>query len=130
MSNQALVEFFSDAGVAVGLLADKVSHLAGLFRAQDLKQANEGLSGLSSELKDFVVMIGVMQGPLSIDPGRLTVGGMTPDEQIARIGASLEAIVAAQRDSNWVAIADILARDLEPVLRGWKSVLQECAEAR
>jgi hypothetical protein len=127
VSNQAHVEFFAEAGGALALMTSKVSILADLFRRQELKDANEGLTTLASELRDLVVLIGVMQGPLEVEPARLVVDGVAPDDQIARLGGWLESLVTAQGNQDWVTVADILEHDLEPVVRGWTGVLQECA---
>jgi hypothetical protein len=128
--NQAHIEFFAEAAAALALLGDKVPRLAELFRRHDLKPANEGLSVLASELGDLVAMIGVMQGPLAVDPARLVIDGVPPAEQIARLGSWLESLVAAQTSEDWLTIADILEYDLEPLVLGWKGVLQECANER
>ena len=125
--NPEHAEFFAEAGGALSLLAEKVLRLAELFRRQDLEPANAGLTMLSSELGDLVAMIGVMQGPLAVDPARLVLDGAAPDEQIARLGSWLESMVSAQESQDWLTVADILEYDLEPLVRGWRDILQECA---
>jgi hypothetical protein len=129
VSNHEHTEFFDEAGAAVGQLAGKVSHMAGLFRGHELQEANGGLAVLAGELRDVVVMISVMQGPLGVEPDRLTIEGVSPDEQIARLGGWLESLVAAQGSDDWLTVADILEYDLEPVLRAWTGVLRDCAAA-
>ena len=126
--NHEHVEFFTEAGTAVALMADKVVRLAEMFRADEIKPANEGLTVLSSELADLVAMIGIMQGPLAVNPARLVIDGLTPEEQIARLGTWLESLVSAQSNQDWLTIADILEYEVEPMVRQWRDVLQECAK--
>ena len=126
--NQEHAEFFTEAGTAVALMADKVVRLAEMFRADDVKAANEGLTVLASELADLVAMIGIMQGPLAVDPARLVIDGLSPEDQIARLGTWLESLVSAQANQDWLTIADILEYEIEPLVRQWRDVLQECAK--
>ncbi len=127
MSNDVLGDFFTDASSAVVEIAEHVEQLASQFRHHELKTANEGLSLLTNELVQFVVMVDVLRGPLAIEPERLEVEGVTLDNQIAKLATWLESLIEAQRNEDWLTIADILELDLGPVLRAWGPKLQEYA---
>ncbi|HLG55909.1 MAG TPA: hypothetical protein VI485_11300 [Vicinamibacterales bacterium] len=127
MSSQVPTEFFAEASSGVLQLAERVSQLAGQFRSHDVKEANDGLALMTKDLGQFAAVVAALEGPLSIDPARLTVEGLSPDQQIARLANWLELLIEAQHGGDWLTIADILELDLEPLLRAWVPLLLECA---
>ena len=125
MSDAALADFFTDASDAVIQIAENVDTLASQFRRHQLKQANDGLALLTKDLVQFVVMVDVLRGPLGIQAEELEVDGVSLDDQITRLAGWLELLIEAQRNEDWVTIADILELDLQPVLRAWGPKLLE-----
>jgi hypothetical protein len=66
-----------------------------------------------------------LRGPLGIAVERLTIDGVPPDEQMERLGAWLESLVSAQSSQDWLTVADVLEYDIEPILRAWRTRLEE-----
>jgi hypothetical protein len=119
-------DFLADAAAAVEEMADDVAAIAIDFRRDELTSAQDGLSRLTANLREFVVMVGVLRGPLEIDADRLTVSGVSLGDQIARLSECLQSMIDAQASRDWLAIADLLERDLQPFLRGWPATLLAC----
>ena len=118
-----VTQFLDEAATAVGTLAREAAAVAGLFRSFDLKSGNERLAVLPAELRNFIVMVNVVDRQLGIDPGQLTVDGIAPEEQLTRLGGWLESLVEAQRNADALTVADILEYDLEPFLSAWSAIL-------
>ena len=119
-----LRQSLAEAAEAIGQIADDVARVSALFRGNDVSAANQGLARLSGDLHTFTALVTTLRGPLGIPVERLTVDGVSPDEQIERLGAWLESLVAAQSSQDWLTVADILEYDIEPVLRGWRTRLE------
>jgi hypothetical protein len=78
------------------------------------------------ELRGFGQLVGAVRDTLGIAPERLVQQGLTLDQQVARLGDWLERLIAAHARQDWLALADILELDLEPLLRGWGLTLLAC----
>ncbi len=123
---QVVNDFLVDAAAAIEEMADDVAVLATDFRRDEITSAQEGLSRLTANLREFVMIVGVLRGPLEIDAGRLTVSGVSLGDQIARLSECLQSMIGAQTSRDWVAIADLLEGELQPFLRGWPAALLAC----
>jgi hypothetical protein len=121
--DELLRQSLTEASEAIGQIADEVMRVATMFRRHELAPANEGLARLSADLHTFVALMTTLQGPLGISVERLTIDGVSPDEQIARLGGWLESLIGAQASEDWLTVADILEYDIEPVLRAWRTRL-------
>ena len=122
---QVLRQFFAEAAIAVGALADEATRTSSLFRRFDLNAANEALAVFPAELRNFIVMVQVVSGQLGVADAELRVDELTPAQQITRLGTWLESLVDAQKNQDALTIADILEYDLEPFLSSWRKLLAE-----
>ena len=77
------------------------------------------MAALTNELRLFATLVEALRGPLAIDPELLTIDNQTPDEQLTRLAAQLQALIDAQTNGDWLGVADILEYDLEPLVRPW-----------
>lgn len=118
-------EFYQEASDGVTGIARQIEALVVSFRGDRLQEANDGLVELSNELRQFAILVEVLRGPLAVAPDRLMVEGMPPDVQLSRLEGQLTEIVEAQRNHDWVTIADVLELDLLPVVRAWAPRLLE-----
>ena len=119
-----LRQSLAEAAEGIGQIADDVARVSALFRGNDLTAANQGLARLSGDLHTFAALVTTLRGPLGIAVERLTIDGVSPDEQIERLGAWLESLIAAQSSEDWLTVADILEYDIEPILRAWRTRLE------
>jgi hypothetical protein len=119
-----LRQSLTEAGEAIAQMADEVSRISTLFRRNEPSTANAGLARLSGDLHTFVALVTTMRGPLGISEERLTIDGVSPDQQIERLAAWLESLVSAQSSEDWLTVADILEYDIEPILRAWRTRLE------
>ena len=120
-----LRQSLTEAAVALAQVADDVTRVSTLFRGNDLAAANQGLARLSGDLHTFAALVTTLRGPLGIAVERLTIDGVPPDEQMERLGAWLESLISAQSSQDWLTVADVLEYDIEPILRAWRTRLEE-----
>ncbi len=125
MATDVLRQFFAEASGAMDQLSVQVHALAERFRRHEMGDAHSGLAAVTNELRQFVLMVDVLCGPLAIDPERLRVGGRSLDEQMTTLARHLEALIDAQGHEDWLTVADILELDLDPLLTGWGPRLRE-----
>src|SRR2546428_6064291 len=97
-----LRQSLTEAAEAIAQIADDVARVSTLFRGNDLAAANEGLARLSGDLHTFAALVTTLRGPLGIAVERLTIDGVSPDEQIERLGAWLQSLIAPQRTEDLV----------------------------
>jgi hypothetical protein len=117
-----------EAVVALSTLQDATRQIAHAFRGNDLASANQGLSGLADGLRMLAALVGAVSLGLRMDVHDL------PDEQsvnstIVDLGMHVEALITAQRNQDWVALADTLQYDVEPALEKWRPVLDSLLES-
>lgn len=117
-----------EAVVALSTLQDASRQIAAAFRGNDLKTANGGLVDLADGLRMLAALVGAVSLGLRMDVHDL------PDEQsvnstIAELGMHIETLINAQRNQDWVAVADILQYDVEPALDKWRPVLDSLLES-
>jgi hypothetical protein len=129
MSEDVVATFYAEASAAMDQLSRQVVLLAEQFRQHTLPEAQAGLASVTGELRQFAVMVDVLRGPLAVAPERLQQQGQTIDEQMTAIVGHLEALIAAQDQEDWVAVADVLELDLGPALNGWGPLLRSLASA-
>jgi hypothetical protein len=126
LTPEALAQFFHEASTGVEGIADAVARAAGLFRANASKPANDALAALPGELREFIVLITVIDGQIAAAPRAWAVDDLTPPEQVTRLGHWLESLIEAQTNDDPLTVADILEYDLEPLLRSWQALLTRC----
>jgi hypothetical protein len=120
---EEMSQFFREAAGGVTAIADELQRIGALFRSADPRPANEALTGLPVELRQFIVLVNVLDTQLRIPAAEITVDDLAPADQLARLGAWLESLVDAQINDDPLTIADILEYDLEPFLRRWQEIL-------
>ena len=123
LSAETVAQFFEEAATAVGELADAAAGAAVLFRRGDATAANDALTALPAELRNFIIMVTVVENQLGIAGAELTLDGLLPTEQIVRLGEWLQSLVEAQTSGDLLTIGDILEYDLAPFLSAWSSIL-------
>ena len=120
---ELLVQFYAEAAAAVSHLGAGARDTADRFRNGDRKRANDGLSALPAELRNFIVLVNVVDGQLGLEPCELRVDDLSPAQQLTRLSRWFESIVEAQKNGDALTIADILEYDLEPYLGAWSAIL-------
>ena len=127
LTPEELAQFFQEAAAGVGGIADATGRTAGMFRANNLQPAHDALAALPAELREFIVLVTVVDGQIAAAPGTWTVDDLSPSEQVTRLGHWIESLVEAQANDDALTIADILEYDLEPYLRSWQTLLAQRA---
>jgi hypothetical protein len=128
-TDRVLIEqCLADGADGVRQLVADVSALATMLRERDLGRANYGVARLARDLKALVVLIEGMRGPLA---AFRPTASLPTDEDIEGLVSSIESLVAAQMQSDWLTMADYLEYDLATALRAWcdrfESARQACA---
>jgi hypothetical protein len=117
-------QFLVDAADAMDAMAARAAATATSYRVNHLAEASQSLAALMGELRQFGALVTALREQLGIDPHRLDQGGVSLDEQISQLGGWLELLIAAHAHEDWLALADVLELDLEPMLRGWGPLLR------
>ena len=130
MSRDVLSDFAIEASDALLNMSNAAVRLAASFRRQALQDAHGGLVELTAELRQFPTLVGTLTGPLAIDPERLRFRNRSLDQQIADLQSWLTAIVEAHQQSDWQTVANVLERDLAPMLDGWAPLLRAALAER
>jgi hypothetical protein len=103
--------------------ARRARHLADIYRGHDLKPGHEGLQGLASDLAAVAALSDMLSGPLGIDLAQITVEGVSAARHAEHMARTIDALVSAQEDHDWVTVADVLEYELEPAVRRWAALL-------
>ncbi len=111
-----------EAVVALETLQAASGQIANDFRGHDLNAANRGLVELANGLRMLAALVGAVSLGLRMEMPS-PQGEQSVNSTIAELGAHVEALITAQRNQDWVAVADILQYDVEPALRKWRPIL-------
>jgi len=103
----------TDAGSMMGVLREGAVDLAAQFRSGDAQEANTGLFNLLNALQQFLVCLYRVRNTCALDA---TLLGST--DELAAVGESLDAILAAQERKDWHGLASCLEKDLVRALDG------------
>ena len=112
-----------EAVVALETLQRASGEIAQGFRGHDLESANRGLAELADGLRMLAALIGAVSLGLRFDLQALGDETDPVNTTIADLSSHVDALIAAQRNADWVAVADILQYDVEPALSKWRPVL-------
>lgn len=112
-----------EAMSATDALAGAALRVAADFRARAFRQARGGLAELAEGLGSLMAITGAAGLALHVDLERAVSGDRSVAAAVREMTGYVDAIVAAQQAADWVGIATVLERDVEPALRRWKPML-------
>lgn len=121
--DELLRSCLEEAITGADALAEATTRIGDAFRRGDLEGANQDLAELARGIATLVTIVGA--AGLAMRVQSIEVGepdGEIPDA-IAELDRFLQDLIAAQRDQDWITVADILQYDVEPSLRRWRSML-------
>lgn len=103
-------------------LADSARHVGRAFRGRDLSVAHRQLGELIAALRALATLTAAVADASGIAGGQWTSdGGVAAVLESLRV--SLEMLVAANQQQDWLAVADVLEYDIADALPGWATVL-------
>ena len=123
-----LRECLLDAIRSLDEVAQRAIDLGATYRRHNVAPGHEGLKALAGDLGALISLVGMLAGPLRIDLGNIASEGMSGTEQLDALGATVDSLVGAQQQEDWLTVADILEYDLEPAIRRWGALLTELAD--
>ena len=120
------IEALAPARLLSESLDEAISGVAGLrthalavarhFRDSRLAFANTGLAELTQGLGTLVTLADAVSAAMGIALERVTLDGRAAVSRIEELGQPLAELTEAQKQPDWVAMADILEFDLEPAI--------------
>jgi hypothetical protein len=118
-----------EAASAVGELRLATRDTADGFRLANVEEAQEGLHHVSEGLVMVLRIVAAAGLALrreldSVDGDGRSIGTLSND-----LDAIVQVLLEAQRNEDWIQVADILEYDLNPILSGWHSALASVAAA-
>jgi hypothetical protein len=117
-----------DAIGSLDEVATQALDLGATYRQHDIAPGHDGLKTLAGELGALISLVGMLAGPLQIDMAAISSEGMNGAEQLDALGATIDSLVGAQQQEDWLTVADVLEYDLEPAIRRWGLLLTQLAE--
>ena len=116
-----------EAAAALAELGSATRSAASRFRLGDIAAAERGLEQVSQSLLMVLRIVAAASLALrreleSPDRHGLSIGTLT-----AELGGLLGTLVDAQRDDDWLAIAEVLDDELVPVMSRWQQALEAIA---
>ena len=117
----------ADAASALEELGSATRAAASQFRLGDIAAAESGIEQVSRSLLMVLRIVAAAGLALrreleSPDRHGMSIGALTTD-----LGSLLATLVDAQRDDDWLRIADILDDELAPVMSRWQRTLAAIA---
>jgi hypothetical protein len=119
MIRQCLLDSVSSLEELQGL----VQILAAVYRTGDVTAGHQGLAALTRELGRLTSLMATLEGPLRINLTNVTVRGMRAHQHMDAVGGSLDALAAARKSEDWLAVAYVLEHGLGPGIRSLIGVL-------
>jgi len=118
----ALVEEAVEAALnGLAPLANAARQTAEAFRSHDLADAHSRLADLVATLQSLTTLTAaVSQARLTPNPTPSDDGSASLPEWL---GPSLDALIAAETDEDWISVADILEYEIADLLPSWEVVL-------
>jgi hypothetical protein len=112
----------TEAGQALQALAASAEDVAARLRAGGVREGNQSLASITEGIATALTITSAASLGLGIDLGVRE----TPHGTLAGIAQKatrgLDAIVTAQVNEDWIAVADRLESDLVPDLRTWGAI--------
>lgn len=113
-----LTESLNEALSGVAGLRTHARDVACHFRDSRLASASTGLAELTQGLGTLVTLVDAVSAAMGISIERVTLDGRAAVSLIEELEQPLAELTEAQKQRNWVAMADILEFDLEPAISG------------
>lgn len=116
-----------EAAGSVALLGTECPRVANLFRTADVAEAHMRLAALANELSQLMVLIHTLQGPL--EQVLVRTGETVADErmELEQFTLFVTALLEAERNGDYLTVADVLEDDLAPFLRSWQARFERLA---
>jgi hypothetical protein len=111
-----VAESLDEALSGVAGLRTHALDVARRFRGSKLAYANTGLAELTQGLGTLVTLVDAVSGAMGIAIDRVTLDGRPAFSLIEDLGQPLIELTEAQKQQDWVTVADILEFDLEPAI--------------
>jgi hypothetical protein len=113
-----------EAGTALNALASDAAEVAVLYRIGQIQEANGDFAIITQGIATALAITSAASLGLGTDLGPI----VTPEGSIADLTSetarALDALIAAQLQSDWLTTADLLESSLAPVLRRWSSACE------
>jgi hypothetical protein len=106
-------------------LAQAAQQTADAFRCHDLAEAHSGLEAVVGTLQ-ALTRLTALAGQAGVAP-RTARADHDHATLTERLGQSLEALITAETNEDWVSVADVLEYDVADLLPGWEAVLRDLA---
>ena len=108
-----------EASQSLGPLRNAVGRVAWRLRGSDVPAGRRDLSGITSALQNLAMVTAM----LATTHDALAPGRRDFDALVLRLCRIVDAIISKQAAQDWIAVGEILERDLAPTLDEWASTL-------
>ena len=119
-------EALDSAEEHIGMVKKSALRSAELFRLGDHLEANESYSKLVEGLRWMVKAISALTGMMQIDQTEISAGDNNLKEyQEKMLIGIFDLMYDAQKNEDWVGLADILEYELAPALDQWDDISRQ-----
>lgn len=109
----------ADANEGVEALRSAATAVGAAFRRHDLAVAHDGLRQVAGGLSTLIAVLQAVALAGRVD---IHGGASQAVTLLNELSSNVEAVIAAQRNQDWLTVADVLEYDIEPVLKRWQGL--------
>jgi hypothetical protein len=120
---ELMLHTLDEASAAVDELREAARRTGDGFRGYDIKAAQLDLAEFAQGLMALTSIVRAMALSLHADLQTLECDGRPVGAVMAEMLGYTEALIASQRASDWLSVADTIEYDIEPALGRWRNIL-------
>jgi hypothetical protein len=113
-----------EAIVAARALAAGAARLGGAFRGFDVSGANHDLVDMARGLGTLVAIVQTLSQAIGVSVDSVRGGDRTGSQMIAELTTQTDSLIAAQRDGDWITVADVIEYDIASALQRWPELFE------
>ena len=115
--------FLKNGRVLLDSLCNSAQKISELFRMGDEKEANKHYARFLESYQGLFQMIEESKNTLRLDFQNITIEGTSIDEKTAALGKLFDKMMQAQKEKDWILLADCVEFELQPLLKEWGRIL-------
>ena len=119
--------FMQNGGAIVDCLCKGTEKVSQLFRMDDGEEANKHYSNLLDSCQGFFAMLHHSEEVLKIDWTISGGQGGSLGKKIVSADQLFDTMYKAQKDEDWINLADLLEYELSPLLEEYKEIVAAAA---
>ncbi len=122
-NREIAVDFLRHGVDVLVIMQESAKRISGLLRTVGEKEANERYMEFIQAYMDFFEMLMHSKETLNLDFNQINFTGSSLEDNLDVLKALFDRMITVQENRDWVALADLLEYELEPILKKWQVIL-------